>query len=250
MNDLIGPVIGLAILAFLLYRAVPIWIDSGRRGVQLARRLYWALAGTVVPSRYWWKARIEAMSPDERADLLMRETAASRWARVDSLRCPLCGAEVPHAWSLDPDGHPTVSPGPVKCPQCDFRLDACRHCAHFLPGKPQTWEGGGWGSDDLTFGRCNLYKESQPVERVCSPEVARRLNERGYETVRAPMPIVDSFLPPDCCTAFHLDRRRLRAGDVRWPDARRVALLRMLVPHPASKAKPPEELADGAQWLL
>ncbi len=78
--------------------------------------------------------------------------------------------------------------------------------------------------------RCNFYKATQPVERACAPEMVRQLKERGYESIRAPLPIVDSFVPPDFCTAFHLDRRRLRAGGVPWPDARRVALLRVLAP--------------------
>lgn len=228
MNGLIGPAIGLAVLFLLLYRAVPIWVDGARRGIGLMRRLIWALVGIVAPSRYWWSARLEVMSPGEQAGLLTRETAALGLARADSLRCPLCGADVLRAWTLDSDGRPTAAPGPIKCPQCDFRLDACRHCAHFLPGNPQGWGGGGWSNDDLTFGRCSVYKELQPVEQVSSPEVARQLKVRGFDQVHAPLPIADSYMPPDFCTAFKLDRRRLQANGIRWPDARRVALLRML----------------------
>jgi len=249
MSGLIGLAIGLAVLALLLARAVPIWMDSGRHRVQLAHRLYGILVGIVAPSRYWWGARVEAMSPDERADLLAGETAALALAHADSLRCPLCSAEVPHAWALDAKGRLAVAPGPIQCPRCDFRLDACRHCANFLPGTPRAW-GGDSLSEDETFGRCNFYKVTQPVERVCAPEMARQLKERGYESIRAPLPIVDSFVPPDFCTAFHLDRRRLRAGGIRWPDARRVALLRVLAPPSDSEVKSSGERADDEQWLL
>ena len=162
---------------------------------------------------------------------------AAHLARADGLRCPLCGADVPRAWALDSDGRPTAAPGPIKCPQCDFRLDACRHCAHFLPGKPQGWGGRSWSSDDLTFGRCSVYKELQPVEQVSSPEMAGQLKARGFDQVRAPLPIVDSYMPPDFCAAFKLDRRRLQASGIRWPDARRVALLRMLGVLPASQTE-------------
>jgi len=237
MSSLIGLAVGLALLFLLLYRAVPIWLDGGRRGMGLTRRLTCALMGIIAPSRYWWDARLEDMSPGEQADLLARETAALGLARADSLRCPLCGADVPRAWAPDSDGRPTAAPGPIKCQQCDFRLDACRHCAHFLPGKPQGWGGRSWSSDDLMFGRCSAYKELQPVEQVSSPEMARQLKARGFDQVRAPLPIIDSYMPPDFCTAFKLDRRRLQASGIRWPDARRVALLRMLGVLPASQTE-------------
>ena len=193
---------GVGALGFLACRAGRVWADAGQRGFSLGRRIGWALLGAVVPSRYWWGARIEALSPqEERADLLARETEALGLSRADSLRCPLCGAQVPHAWVLASDGRPTVAPGPVECPRCDFRLDACRHCARFLPGSPQAQGQFGWSGGDLTFGRCEHYQVSQPVEQACAPGVARQLKARGWDQIRAPRPVVDSFLPPDFCTA-------------------------------------------------
>jgi hypothetical protein len=250
MSGLIELAIGLALLFLLLYRAAPIWLDGGQRGMELARRLTCTLVGIVAPHRYWWGARLEGMSPGEQADLLTRETAALGLARADSLRCPLCGADVPRAWALDFDGRPTAAPGQIKCPRCDFRLRACRHCAHFLSGNPPGWGRGGWSSDDWTFGRCSVYKELQPVEQVSSPEMARQLKSRGFDQVRAPLPIVDSYIPPDSCMAFKLDRRRLLASGIRWPDARRVALLRMIRVPAVSRAGPAEEPAHDEQWLL
>ena len=48
-----------------------------------------------------------------------------------------------------------------------------------------------------------------------------------------------------------VDRKRLKAGEVRWPDARRVALLRLLALPPAAEEKSPEGLPSGdEQWLL
>jgi hypothetical protein len=251
MNSYFFLAVGLATLGFLAWRAGRIWVDASRRGFELTRRLRWTLLGAMSPSRYWWGARIEALSPHERADLLARETAALRLSRADGLRCPLCDAEMLHAWVLASDGQPTAAPGPIECPRCDFRVDSCRHCAHFLPGPPQAWGSLSWGGSDVTSGRCNIYKASQPVEQACAPEMARQLRVRGYEHVRAPLPITDSFLPPDFCTAFKPDRRRLRASGIRWPDSRRVALLRLLAPPPAAETTPSEELpSDDEQWLL
>jgi hypothetical protein len=251
MNGYFCLAVGLAALDFLAYRAGRVWVDTSQRGFGLARRLGWALLGIITPSRYWWGARIEALSPHEQADLLAQETAALGLSRADSLRCSLCGAEVPHAWALASNGRPTVAPGPIECPHCDFRLDSCRHCAHFLPGPPQAWGSLNWGGSDVTSGRCNIHKVTQPVEQACAPEMARQLKARGYERLRAPRPITDSFLPLDFCTAFKPDRKRLRAGGIGWPDARRVALLRLLAPPQALETTLPEEVPSGdEQWLL
>jgi hypothetical protein len=252
MNSYFFLAVGLALLGFLAWRAGRIWVDAGRRGFGLARRLGWTLLGTIAPSRYWWRARIEALSPDEQADLLDRETAALGLSRADSVRCPLCGAEVPHAWTLASDGRPTVGSGPIECPHCDFRLDSCRHCARFLPGPPQAWESLSWsGRNDVTFGRCNHYQASQPVEQACAPDMARQLKARGYEHIHASRLIRDSFLPPDFCTAFKLDRKRLRSGGIRWPDARRAALLCLLAAPTSPETIPHEEgPSEDEQWLL
>jgi hypothetical protein len=251
MTGYIWLAIGFAALTFLGYRAVPIWLDSGRRGWSSAHRLRWTLYGAIVPSGYWWGARIDVLPPQEREELLAHETEALGLDRADSLHCPLCRAEVPHAWALTVTGRPTVARGPVECPGCDFRLDACRHCAHFLPGSPRGWGQSPWDHDDRTFGRCEHYKSYQPVEQACAPDMARQLKERGHDRVRAPRPVADSFLPPDSCSAFNPDRRWLQAGGIRWPGPRRVALLRLLVP-PAIPAVPvPMEPAqDDEQWLL
>jgi hypothetical protein len=251
MNGYFWLAVGLAALGFLACRAGRIWIDTSQRGFGMAYRLGWTLLGTIAPSRYWWRARIEALSPQEQADLLARETTALRLSRTDSLRCPLCDAEVSHAWALASEDCLTIAPGPIECPRCDFRLDSCRHCVHFLPGTPQMRGQFRWGGGDLTFGRCDHYKASQPVEQACSPEMARQLKAHGYEHVRAPLSIRDSFVPPDFCTAFKPDRKRLRAGGIRWPDVRHVALLRLLTSPPAPETKSPEELPSGnEQWLL
>jgi len=249
MSNVIWWAIGLAALAWCAFRAAPIWMDSGRRGARAVERLRWALVGIVAPPRYWWQARVEAMSPEEQSDLLAHETAALGLDRADSLWCPLCGTQVSHAWTLDADGYPTAAPGPVKCSQCDFRLDACRHCAHFLPGSA-TATGFSLGGNEITFGRCGFYKTPQPVERITTPEAARRLKERGYESLNAPTPIVDSFVPLDGCRTFQPDRKRLEVGGVHWPDARRVALLRLLLPRPASEKTLPEEPSGDEQWLM
>ena len=251
MTGIILPAVGLAALGFLAYRAARVWADAGRRRFDPPHQLAWALVGAVAPSRYWWGARIDALARQERSALLARETEALGLSCADSLRCPICGDEVPNAWALASERRPTVAPGPVECPRCDFRLDACRHCARFLPGDPRAPQQFALGTGDLTFGRCRQYTATQPVEQVCQPQIARQLKARGLEHIRAPLPIVDSLLPPDFCATFRPDQKRLKAGGVRWPDARRVALLGLLAPLPPQEARSSEALPWGdEQWLV
>lgn len=219
----------LAVLSFVVGRGLRTWLDTGRFGWPPAQRLGWALVGALTPARYWWEARINALPQAEKEALLRYETRLLWLEQADSLRCPLCRAEIPNAWVLDEDGQVTVGPGPVQCPRCDFRLDACRHCAHFLPGAPQPWHAAAWNQPDGTWGRCGYYKRSQPVDDAVDPEMARALKRQGYEEIRAPMRIADSMMRPDFCRAFSFDpRRSRRISGVRRPGRKRAALMRIL----------------------
>jgi hypothetical protein len=243
--------LGLSTLGFLGYRGGRVWWDAHQRHMRPRDQVGWALLGAVVPTRYWWGARIEAMSEGERQALLTQETRALGLRRADSLRCPLCGAEISHAWTLTTNGRAAIAQGPVECPGCDFRLDACRHCAYLLPGPPQAGLGSPWVRGDLSSGRCSLHSAAQPVEEACTPDIARQLRARGYDQIRAPLPIVDSFLPPDRCRAFAPERKRLQQGRVRWPDARRTALLRLVTSPVPQRASAPQTAAQGDElWLL
>jgi hypothetical protein len=221
---------------YLLLRAGRIWRDASRLGFSPADRLHLALKGTVRSSSAWWAARLAALPRREQDLLLARETDRLGLSRADALRCPLCDSEIPRAWTVSSDGEPAVAHGPVDCPSCDFRLDACRHCSHFLPGPHVTWGQFPVLAEDPSSGRCGCYHVSQPVEEACAPEVARRLKARGHDRLRAPRPILDSFFPPDSCRAFKAQRKRLRAGGISWPDARHTALLQLLAgTEPASR---------------
>jgi hypothetical protein len=227
----------LVVLGYGLSRGLRAWLDTRRFDWPAAHRLRWAIVGAAAPTRYWWGARIDALPPEERAALLASETRILGLERADSLRCPLCRAEITGAWVLggavegkkrDAAGRVTVAPGPVQCPQCDFRLDACRHCTHFLPGAPQPWHSAAWNQPDGTSGRCGYYRRSQPVEEAVDPDMARTLQRQGYEQIRGPVRIVDSMLRPDFCRAFAPEPKRLKASSVRYPGRKRAALLRIL----------------------
>ena len=228
MMESIATLVLVAIGGVVLGRAMRVWLDARRFAWPALRRLGWSLAGALAPSRYWWGARLDALPPTETAALLASETRALGLGRADSQRCPLCGTEIPHAWALDAEGRTTVALGPVQCPACDFRLDSCRHCAHFLPGAPSSWHSAAWNQPDGTWGRCGHYKRSQPVDEAVDPDMARTLKRQGYEEIRAPVRIVDSLLRPDFCRAFAYEPKRLRASGLQRPAKKQAALLRLL----------------------
>jgi hypothetical protein len=174
MSDYLWLAAGLAIFGFLAYRAGRVWVDAGQRGFDPAQRLGWALLGAVAPSRYWWGARIEELSPPEREELVARETAALGLSRADSLRCPLCTAEVPHAWALTPDGRPTITPGPVECPRCDVRAlqsspGVAAHRAGLPAGRGPPVEGTGLGPGP---------RPADHHRQLCAPRLLHRLHAR------------------------------------------------------------------------
>ncbi|MFW6181294.1 MAG: hypothetical protein ACOC8N_06050 [Spirochaetota bacterium] len=228
-------------LALLLLRAAAVWRDASRPGVPPGTRLLWCIAGGVVPSLYWWKYRLPLLSPEQKARIMERETAALDVGSPDSLACPLCGREIPRAWAIDRHGRLTVARRPAACPRCDFRLDSCRFCGHFMPGERGSWGQVGFGESDITFGRCEVYRKEMPVEEACRGTVAEQFRRRGIAFIRGELPIADSYFPPDTCRSFALDRRRVRAGDIPWPNRRRRVLIRMAGEVPA------EHTAGGAQ---
>jgi hypothetical protein len=234
MIQIAALVLALVALGFLAWRALRIWQDAARRGFAPGPRLGWSLLGSIVPDRYWWAARLERISPQQQRDLLRLETQRLGLNHAAAQCCPLCGAEVPDAWQLTPVGRLTVASSPVECPHCDFRLDACRHCAHFLPASARAWPAQQWAVSISTEGRCNHYRTWQPVEELCEPQMARQLKKRGYDQVRGPMRVVDSYLPPDTCRAFEPDPSRIRRSGIRWPGPRRAALLRLAAADPGN----------------
>ena len=244
--------VGLSGLIYFAYRGSRLWLDAAQRDLEPLPRLGWSLWGVITPGHFWWPARIQSMSRLEQAALVAHETAARSGRRPSSLPCPLCGAEVSGAWTLDAEGQAQIAPGPVACPECDFRLDACRHCTEFLPGSPQDWGQSAWRGTEMTWGRCARYKKVQPVEQACGAQMARQLRKRGYDQLRAPALILDSYLPLDSCRAFQADRKRLGANRIAWPDARHRALLGISSSPATGQASPVEGASnnDEQPWLL
>lgn len=213
--------LGLGLLAWRAAAAVRVALDARQHGCPRAQAARWALLSLILPERYWWGFRLEILAADEARRLLDEAAQVLGLRNVANVRCPLCGAELAQALSLTPAGGLAVQPG-ARCPRCDFRLDACRHCQHFLPEQDPT--GLSLRDKDFTLGRCDRYHARQPV-REAHPHLAERLERLGYDFVSAPKRIQDSYVPLDECTSFSVHLERLRANKVSGLTRQRLALL-------------------------
>jgi hypothetical protein len=242
-------ILGGGLFLFLL-RAIRIWRNSADLAVTLLVRFLWSLAGGIMPSLYWWKYRISALNSEQRDGLLRKETETLNLGGPDNLICPLCGSEIEKAWTVTENGSVTVSKGPVSCPRCDFRLDSCRFCQHFLAGKPGAWGQVGMGGSDITFGRCSIYKKERPVDKSYNPAVVKKLKAFGISYVRDNLPIIDSYFPPDFCRAFNPDKKRMKSADVSWPNRKITALIKIRNDKQGRSQKQETIPDEEEKWLL
>jgi hypothetical protein len=242
----------LALLAIgAIFMGVLVWRDTRHLNIpdQEVPRLI--LIGIADPWRYWYCERPRRFAAKERAIWLHALAERLGLSTVQGAHCPLCGSEIPNAWRADPRGRLAVVPGPVHCSACDFRLDACRHCRYFQPAGGQRTDALSGMGVSWTHGRCTFYKSIQPVEAITSPDMARRLQERGYTHLRAPTPITDSYIPLETCTAFALEARQLPHSGMRKPGRRQQFALRVLAQATPAQIEPPgQEPGEKEQWLL
>jgi len=209
-----------ALVGWRLLAAARVWRDTRVHSFSPLERLVWTGAALFYPASYWWGGRLERLSRVDAQAVLRSAAAAHRLSGVANVRCPLCDVELVDVLLPSRGATPAIR-RPARCPNCDFRLDACRHCQHFLPA-----EDGLAGEKDMTHGRCGLYRAPQPVAEAY-PHMAQRLLQMGYETLNAPKPIVDSYQPLDECRSFVPQPDRLRASRLRWLNRQRVALIRL-----------------------
>lgn len=213
--------------------AIRVGRDAHQRGLTIQASLGWALVALADARRYWWGARLNLLTDDEARALLRRAAREHGLPHVTHVRCHLCSSEIADALTVTASGT-LAARARATCVRCDFRLDACRHCRHFLPGSTSLAVGaslavGTFSHDcggDPTYGRCARYRDWQPV-RETHPHMAQRLEAMGHEYLRAPKRILDSYFPLEECTSFALDLKRLRRSEIRWLTRQRIAFVRL-----------------------
>ncbi len=215
--------LGLSLLVWRGSVAAPVGLDARRRGFTPSEIIGWVLLAMVDADRYWWGARLDRLAAPEARELLAATARAHDLLSVVDVRCPLCDHEIRNALSVAADNKWVVR-RQAACPHCDFRVDACRHCAHFRPATDSATMFERHG--DISHGRCGFYRAVEPV-RTVYPQHARHLEALGYDTLPTPKAIVDSYIPLTECTAFSLKPDLLRNSRVPWIDRQRVALIHL-----------------------
>ena len=216
----------ISVMSLLAWRAVVaarVGQDAWRRTFNPIEIARWTLIAVVADDRYWWGARLDRLPVPEARELLDTLAQAHHVLSVVDVRCPLCDHEIRNALAVADDGELYVR-RKAACPQCDFRVDACRHCAHFQPAV-----GGFTMFDrhgDVSHGRCAMYRGVESV-RTAYPQHASRMEAMGYDMLPTPKAIIDSYIPLAECTAFTLKPELLRNNRVPWIDRQRAALIRL-----------------------
>jgi hypothetical protein len=214
------------LLMVLVWRSLAagrIALDARRRDFEPLQIIRWMLIAVVAADRYWWGARLDRMPTPEARALLVETAQAHGLSSVVNVRCPLCDYEIVNALAVSSNGELYIR-RKMSCANCDFRLDACRHCEHFQPATDVT--AGFDRKGDFSHGRCGFYRTVEAV-RTAYPQHARQLEAMGYDMLPTPKAIVDSFVPLDECTAFSLKLELLHQSKVFWMNRQRVALIRL-----------------------
>ncbi len=212
----------LSLLAWRGLVAAQVARDAQRRGFKPIEIARWTLTALIVADRYWWGARLDRLSVPQARGLLADNAREHDLLNVTDVRCPLCDYEIKQALSVVDDD--LVVRRQAVCAHCDFRVDACRHCAHFIPAADGVTLLERHG--DFSHGRCGFYRALESV-RTAYPQHARRMEALGYDTLPTPRAIIDSFIPLPECTAFALKPELLRHSKIPWLDRQRVALIRL-----------------------
>jgi hypothetical protein len=216
-------IIALGWLAWRGAIAAQVAIDARRRGFTSGEIVRWALIAVIDTDRYWWGARLDRLSVAEARELLVEMTKAHHLLSVTNVRCPLCDDEIKNVLSVADDSDLYVR-RQSACAHCDFRVDACRHCAHFLPAVDGATVFD--QSGDFSHGRCGFYRSVEAV-RTAYPQHATHMEALGYDVLPVPKLIADSFIPLAECTAFSLKPELLRQSKVPWINRQRAALIRL-----------------------
>jgi hypothetical protein len=224
--DTFNGLVIIGILSLIVWRgvlALQVALDARRRSFTPFEIGRWALIAVVAADRYWWGARLDRLAVPEARELLIDLARTYGLLHVTNVRCPLCETEIKNALAVTDSGELYIRRN-AACSHCDFRVDACRHCAHFLPaaGGYTMFERRG----DFSHGRCGFYRAPEPV-RTAYPQHARRMEALGYDMLPTPKRIADSYIPLAECTAFSLRPELLRNSRVPWIDRQRVNLIRL-----------------------
>jgi hypothetical protein len=203
--------------------AAQVVLDARHRGFEPLEIGRWALTAAVDADRYWWGARLERLAAPTARELLVEAARAHHLLQVTNVRCPLCDTEIKNALAVADDGELYVR-RQAACAHCDFRVDACRHCAHFIPSTAGDTVFGRHG--DFSHGRCGFYRAPEAV-RTAYPQHAGRMEAMGFDMLPTPKPVVDSFFPLAECTAFSLKPELLQQSGVPWVDRQRAALIQL-----------------------
>jgi len=215
----IFPLIWFSIPFFYAYQA---FTFSFRRGASFFSALLNGFIGYFHFPYYLWVRRLSLkLNPSDKKQILKDSKKMTNVSEPDSLYCPFCQIEIPHALRIVSNNALTTTKRPLLCPRCALRFDCCRYCQHYEMSTNQ------FTPFDRNQGKCKIIKEVQNVDTFCNPSMAKRLREMGWENLYASIVIHDNFSPPDRCRQFIVDGKKMLLDHIPEMGNTRVLLIKI-----------------------
>lgn len=213
--------IGLSLLA-----AIPAFLFSRQKNLSWFSSLSNALLAFFHYPYFHWVLRLNLpLTAEEKESILQESKILTRVSHPSSILCPFCQIEIPGVLKEVEKNGLTVRKRPLTCPKCHTRLDVCRYCLYFEPTTSHFSLSQNSGS-----GRCSVIKKRQPVEEMCTPDMAQRLKNMGYDSFYAGLRIYDSFSPPSSCRQFQWDESKTKTDGFPCMGKTRYLLLSLSPP--------------------
>ena len=216
------PLVPVVWLGIPLFYAIHSFLFSRRHEAPLFSSFRNALSAYFHYPYYYWVLRLSLhLTSFEKEDALKESFRVTRVSQPDSLMCPFCHIEIPHALQLLSNGSLSTTHRPLSCPRCGLRFDSCRYCQYYEPDTR------GFSLFNTDQGKCSVIKETQSVDVFCTPETANRLHHMGWDTLYTGIRINDSFCPPDRCRQFIIDDKKMLLDNIPCTGKTRSLLLQL-----------------------
>lgn len=216
------PLIPILWMSIPVFFALKAFIYSFHNGASLFSALINAITGFFHYPQFLWSQRLTLDLPLKAIQTILKESVnITKVSAPDSLFCPFCKIEIPHALRFISGENLTTTKKPMLCPRCQLRFDCCRYCQNYEKSISKSWR------FENSQGKCQVIKEVQSIDTFCDPSIAKRLRDMGWNSLYTGLSIPDSFTPPDRCRQFILDGEKANIDHIPGMGRIRVLLMKL-----------------------
>lgn len=222
LSFLFFPLVPIFWVSVPIFFAIKAFVYSSHHGASFFSAFINAIIGFFHYPQFLWSRRLMLDLPSETIQTILKEsTKITKVSAPDSLFCPFCKIEIPHALRFLSEENITTTKRPMLCPRCQLRFDCCRYCQNYELSGNQRW------MFENSRGKCTVIKEVQSIDTFCEPPMAKRLHDMGWDSLYTGLSIPDSFTPPDRCRQFIFDGEKAINDNIPGMGKIRVLLMKL-----------------------